>query len=103
VTFVEDRALMDVMGGPPLASGVLEWGFTITNLADATPNWVRWYEMYNDVEIYLANGTGTWVNHWPVLVNEFFVGVGNAGVPDPRLAVATWHDDTSGRLHVIAP
>jgi len=101
ISFVADAMLEDERNGPPHDSGQLRWAFTRTNLADPSDSWLQTYLHYDDGQIYLTDGTGTWVDSFPVVGNEFFMG--NADEPDPTQAVATWYDDSSARLNVIAP
>jgi len=105
VDFVQDLQLMDDLGGGPLqATWQLAWAFTRTNLAEPGEDWVQLYELYtNNVSysFYSKNGSGVWLS-LPPLNNEFFT-MGTLGEPNPLQAVATWYDDDTRRLNVIAP
>lgn len=100
VSFVEDVPLVDERyPGPPNVSGQLRWAFTRVDLLDPSNEWWQVYEHYDDGILYYTDATGTWIDNWPILDNEFFKG--NADEPDPTIAVATWIEGDS--LNVIAP
>lgn len=102
VTFVDDVALIDEPGGPPHASGRPRWAFTRARPQDfGQIDWLEWFIAYDDDVLYYADANSQWSVAGPIDANDFFGGA--AGEPDPRQASATWYEDDTGRLHVLAP
>lgn len=102
VTFVDDVALIDEPGGPPHASGRPRWSFTRSRPQDfGQLDWLEWFFAYDDDVLYYADANSQWSVAGPIQANDFFNGA--ADEPDPRQASATWYEDDTGRLHVLAP
>lgn len=102
VTFVDDVALIDEPGGPPHASGRPRWAFTRSRPQDfGRIDWLEWFFAYDDDVLYHSDANSQWSVAGPIDANDFFSGA--AGEPDPRQASATWYEDDTARLHVLAP